>query len=105
MNGSLEIDGLILTGYAGELNNDGTFYNSYCRSGPCGGGKGSLTLFGSLVENIRGKLGTVGTVTSGYSRFQKYDSRLGANPPPFSPTTNQFEVVALYDKGGNLTKF
>lgn len=107
VDGGITLDGLILTGYDGELNNDGTFSNSFCRRLGCSGGTGNLTLFGSLVENIRGKLGTVnagGLVTSGYSRNQKYDARLGANPPPFSPTTNQFEVVALQDAGGILSK-
>lgn len=105
VNGTIFLDGLLLTGYAGELNNDGTFSNLLCGRLACNGGVGNLNMFGSLVENIRGKLGTTGTLRSGFARTQIYDARLGANPPPFSPTTNEFEVVALQEKAGFLTKF
>lgn len=105
-NENVEVDGVMLTGYFDECKfvcNDGTFLNYYCTSmGPCGGGIGKITLFGSLIENVRGKLGTVGSTRSGFLRQNTYDSRLSKSPPPFTPTTNQYELVALCAAdGGN----
>jgi hypothetical protein len=98
-NGNIEIDGLLLTGYYGECTatcNDGTFYNPFCPlSGACGGGTGVLTLKGSLVENVRGKRGTLGSTVSGFSTDSIYDSRLATKPPPFTPTTTEYDIIAL----------
>jgi hypothetical protein len=63
---------------------------------------GTLTVYGSDIENLRGKMGIVdgsGSPVAGYVRNQTYDPRLGANPPPFSPTTNLYSIVALQDVG------
>jgi hypothetical protein len=98
-NGNIEIDGLLLTGYYGECAatcNDGTFWNPSCPlTGKCGGGTGVLTLKGSLVENVRGKRGTLGTTVSGFSTDSVYDTRLASKPPPFTPTTTEYDVIAL----------
>jgi len=98
-NGNIEIDGLLLTGYYGECGatcNDGTFYNPLCPlTGTCAGGTGVLTLNGSLVENVRGKRGTIGSTVSGFSTDSIYDSRLATKPPPFTPTTTEYDVIAL----------
>jgi type II secretory pathway pseudopilin PulG len=97
--GNIEVDGLLLTGYYGECSavcNDGTFYNSLCPAvGTCGGGSGVLTLKGSLIENVRGKRGTLGSTISGYSTDSIYDSRLATKPPPFTPTTTQYNIIAV----------
>ncbi|MBV8171425.1 MAG: hypothetical protein JO219_05795 [Candidatus Eremiobacteraeota bacterium] len=98
-NGNIEIDGLLLTGYYGECTatcNDGTFYNPFCPLiGGCAGGTGVLTLKGSLIENVRGKRGTLGSTVSGFSTDSIYDSRLATKPPPFTPTTTEYDVIAL----------
>jgi len=104
---AVNIDALMLTGYYGECTvnacNDGTLYNKSCTVSSCGGGAGrTLNIRGSLVENIRGKLGTavVGQTTcaTGFCRQMTYDQRLGSKPPPFSPTTNKYQVIALQYK-------
>lgn len=100
------IEAMVLTGYSNECTNNncgGWFGNFYCSASGCnGGGTGTLTLYGSDIENLRGKMGVAdssGTISAGYMRDQTYDPRLGANPPPFSPTTNLFSIVALQDTG------
>jgi hypothetical protein len=104
---AVNVDALILTGYYGECTitkcNDGTLYNKSCTVTSCGGGAGrTLNIHGSLVENIRGKLGTaiVGQTTcaTGFCRQMTYDQRLGSRPPPFSPTTNKYQIIALQYK-------
>ena len=100
------VEAMVLTGYANECvqkNCGGWFGNVYCKQSGCnGGGQGILTLYGSDIENLYGKMGVVddnGDPLAGYIREQTYDPRLGAVPPPFSPTTNLSSVVALQDVG------
>jgi hypothetical protein len=102
VNGNIEIDGLMLTGYYGECSvvcTDGTFSNIYCNAVPVKcqppGGTGTLTLFGSLIENVRGKRGTLGGAPSGFDTNAVFDPRLAKTPPPFTPTTTQYNVLAL----------
>jgi hypothetical protein len=103
VNGNIEIDGLLLTGYYGECTavcNDGTFYNPSCGAftcgvAPAGSGVGTLTLKGSLIENVRGKRGTLGSTVSGFTTDSIFDSRLATKPPPFTPTTTQYNVIAI----------
>jgi hypothetical protein len=104
---AVNVDALMLTGYYGECTisqcNDGTLYNKSCTVNSCGGGAGrTLNILGSLVENIRGKLGTavVGQTlcATGFCRQMTYDQRLGSRPPPFSPTTNKYQIIALQYK-------
>jgi len=96
---------MILTGYSDECTNKGCggyFANTNCKASGCSGGTGTLTVYGSDIENLRGKMGEVdssGKPIAGYMRAQSYDPRLGAAPPPFSPTTNLYSIVALQDVG------
>jgi hypothetical protein len=98
-NGNIEIDGAMFTGYYGECSavcNDGTFKNSNCSVAPtCGGGTGILTMRGSLIENVRGKRGTLGSTVSGFETNGVYDPRLATKPPPYTPTTTQYVILAL----------
>jgi hypothetical protein len=100
------IDGMILTGFVNECASgrcrDGAFYNPNCTQLKCSGASGNITLFGSLIENIRGELGLLGAsgiLEGGFLRTAIYDARLGSDPPPFSPTTNEYFIVALTDDG------
>jgi hypothetical protein len=102
----IEIDGMLLTGYVNECTTgncaDGSFFNQYCNARSCSGGMSDITLFGGLLENIRGKLGeenSQGQLAGGFLRNAAYDARLGANPPPFTPTTNAYSIVAVQDDG------
>jgi hypothetical protein len=106
VNANIEIDGAMFTGYYGECTavcNDGTFYNKNCSAAPtCTGGVGTLTMRGSLIENVRGKRGTLGSTISGFETNGVYDPRLATKPPPYTPTTTQYIVLALCteDSGG-----
>ncbi len=99
VNGNIEIDGAMFTGYYGECTavcNDGTFYNKGCSAAPtCTGGTGVLTLRGSLIENVRGKRGTLGSSVTGFETNGVYDPRLASKPPPYTPTTTDYIVLAL----------
>ena len=104
---AVNVDALMLTGYYGECTismcNDGTLYNKSCTASSCGGGAGrTLNILGSLVENIRGKLGTAvvgqSSCATGFCRQMTYDQRLSSRPPPFSPTTNKYQIIALQYK-------
>jgi hypothetical protein len=62
-----------------------------------GSPKGTLTVFGGIIQDERGPTGTFNPETnnkiSGYSKNYQYDVRLITNPPPFYPTTGDYVVV------------
>ncbi|MBU3911214.1 MAG: hypothetical protein KKD90_01365 [Candidatus Omnitrophica bacterium] len=62
-----------------------------------GSPKGAITVFGGLIQDERGPVGTFDPATntriSGYSKDYQYDARLMTNPPPFYPTTGDYVVV------------
>jgi len=107
VNGNIEIDGAMFTGYYGECSSvctDGTFYNKGCSTLPtCTGGVGTLTMRGSLIENVRGKRGTLGSTVSGFETDGVYDPRLATKPPPFTPTTTEYLVLALCTEDNGTT--
>lgn len=59
-----------------------------------GSPKGTLTVYGGIIQDYRGPVGTFNPSTnekiSGYSKNYLYDSRLRNNPPPFYPTTGDY---------------
>ncbi len=57
-----------------------------------GAAKGTLTVFGGIIQKNRGPVGTFNGTTkvSGYSKNYRYDTRLLNNPPPFVPTTGDY---------------
>lgn len=108
LDGPVRIDAMLMTGFLNECNEgpkcrpDGSFFNFFCNGASCTGGMGDITLYGSLIQNIRGKLGELdsnGNLIGGFKRDAVYDGRLGANPPPFTPTTNEYDIIALSDDG------
>jgi len=107
VSGNIEIDGALFTGYYGECSavcTDGTFYNKGCSTLPtCTGGVGTLTMRGSLIENVRGKRGTLGTTVSGFETNGVYDPRLATKPPPYTPTTTEYLVLALCTEDNGTT--
>jgi len=56
--------------------------------------KGTLTVYGGIIQDSRGPVGTFSSSTgqklSGYSKSYHYDSRLVNSPPPFYPTTGDY---------------
>ncbi|MFA5092381.1 MAG: DUF4900 domain-containing protein [Candidatus Omnitrophota bacterium] len=61
-----------------------------------GGAKGTLSVFGGIIQNERGPVGTFSgnTKVSGYSKDYNYDTRLLNSPPPFVPTTGDYITLA-----------
>lgn len=90
---NLEIDAVCLAG--GENTSSGSFgvanYNSKTPTG-------TLTVIGGIIQKARGAVGTFNSSTNqtmtGYAKNYKYDSRLASHPPPFYPTTGQYERIS-----------
>lgn len=61
-----------------------------------GGAKGTLTVFGGIIQKQRGPVGTFSGTTkiSGYSKDYNYDERLLNSPPPFVPTTGDYLTLS-----------
>ncbi|PIQ90736.1 MAG: hypothetical protein COV71_03005 [Candidatus Omnitrophica bacterium CG11_big_fil_rev_8_21_14_0_20_41_12] len=61
-----------------------------------GPAKGTLTVFGGIIQNQRGPVGTFSGTTkvSGYSKNYDYDQRLLSSPPPFVPTTGDYITLS-----------
>jgi hypothetical protein len=56
---------------------------------------GELTVWGGIIQNYRGPVGTfnpsTGQQASGFSKDYRYDTRLVNNPPPYFPTTGEYK--------------
>jgi Tfp pilus assembly protein PilX len=61
--------------------------------------KGTLTVYGGIIQDERGPVGTFSGTTkvSGYSKNYSYDARLLENPPPFYPTTGDYITLSWED--------
>jgi len=64
--------------------------------------KGTLNVYGGIIQNERGPVGTFNGITgqkvSGYSKNYLYDTRLLGSPPPFMPTTGDYVTLAWEEK-------
>ncbi len=60
--------------------------------------KGTLTVYGGIIQDERGPVGTFNSQTgqkiSGYSKDYLYDTRLLASPPPYMPTTGDYVTLS-----------
>jgi hypothetical protein len=87
---NLTIDGVILAG--GENTANGSFYNADWN----GAKKNNLNVLGGIIQKKRGPVGTFNPSNNvqitGYNKNYKYDPRMVDSPPPFFPTTGQFDV-------------
>jgi hypothetical protein len=63
-----------------------------------GSPKGVLTVYGGIIQQERGPVGTfngsTGQKVSGYSKAYAYDSRLQGTPPPYMPTTGDYITLS-----------
>jgi len=61
-----------------------------------GGARGTLSVFGGIIQKQRGPVGTFSGTTkvSGYSKEYNYDVRLLSSPPPFVPTTDDYITLS-----------
>lgn len=84
-----EIDAVCM---AGNANVNGSFsvnsYDSYNTA--------TLTVIGGIIQSNRGPVGTLsgGVLNHGYAKDYRYDPRLATNPPPYYPTTGQYERLS-----------
>ena len=73
----------------------------YLQNWAGGSPKGTLTVFGGIIQKQRGPVGTfngsTGTKISGYSKNYNYDARLLDSPPPFVPTTGDYVTLSWED--------
>ena len=84
---NLEIDAAIMaTGASSAANSPGSFgVNNYDdSSNPHLGNRGTLTVYGGIVQEVRGAVGT-GSGTTGYIKNYSYDPRFITTPPPYYP--------------------
>ncbi len=91
----MTINGVILAGYENSTN--GSFYNATWNTTL----KAYLHVLGGVIQKKRGPVGQISgtTLVSGYSKDYHYDPRLAIAPPPFYPTTGQYDVVSWQHKG------
>lgn len=63
--------------------------------------RGTLHVFGGIIQNRRGPVGTFSgsSPVTGYSKDYQYDETLLNSPPLFFPTTGNVEVRSLIDSG------
>ncbi len=91
---------LIATGLATpSQNTDGSFYVKNYDTRPVAG---ALTVYGGIVQNYRGAVGTFygdGTQASGYYKNYAFDQRFADEPPPYYPTlSNAYVWLVWRDK-------
>jgi hypothetical protein len=71
---------------------DGAFYVNNYASIPV---MGNLTVYGGIIQNRRGPVGTfsgsTGQRLSGYLKDYHYDLRVTDEPPPYFPTTGKYD--------------
>lgn len=64
--------------------------------------RGTLTVFGGIIQNARGPVGTgtaSGVINTGYAKNYVYDDKLLNSPPPNFPTTGKIKVKGCVDAG------
>jgi len=64
--------------------------------------KGTLRVFGGIIQDRRGPVGTfsgsTGAKLSGYTKDYQYDTRLANMAPPFYPTTTQYRTTVWQEE-------
>jgi hypothetical protein len=97
---NLTLHGVMMAG--GRTTSDGSFsvptYNTKSA--------GTLKLVGGLIQKMRGPVGTFNASTAvtqtGYAKDYHYDPRMAVNPPPFFPTTGNYERLSWMRLGGGV---
>lgn len=90
---NMEIDAVCLAG--GQNTSTGSFgVANYDSKTPAG----TLKVLGGIIQKQRGAVstfnGSTGQISTGYDKDYHYDPRLATNPPPFYPTTGQYERLS-----------
>lgn len=87
---------IMATGALAGDGDDGSFYVQNYSSGSA---KGDLNLYGGIIQEKRGAVGTFNTksgkLTTGYDKQYSFDTRFESAPPPYFPPV---ESKLTYDK-------
>jgi len=63
-----------------------------------GSAKGTLTIYGGIIQDERGPIGTfsgsTGQKLTGYSKDYSHDPRLVSSPPPYMPSTGDYVILS-----------
>ena len=103
---NLQIDAAIMaTGVAPGNSNQGSFgvinYND--ASSPHLGNRGTLTIYGGIVQEVRGAVGTfnssTGQTSTGYAKNYSYDPRFISTPPPYYPVISSEVRFSQWQEG------
>jgi hypothetical protein len=98
---NLSIHGVMLAG--GGNTDVGSFYVHNWNSKVL---TGNLNLLGGVVQKKRGPVGTfnnsTGLTTTGYSKHYTYDPRMAVTPPPFFPTTGNYDRLSWMRKSSGF---
>ncbi len=101
--GILAYKDVIITDNAANHNDVNIHASVYCQTGGFGAEEydkrpvsGDINLLGGIIQDTRAAVGTFSgsTITHGFSKRYKYDSRLMLSSPPFYPGTGAFEIVS-----------
>ena len=95
---NLEVDAAIMTtGTSG----DGSAGSWGVINYDSGSTRGNLTIYGGIVQNSRGAVGTLsgGVLATGYSKNYSYDPRFINNPPPYYPVVAGVVTFANWQEG------
>jgi Tfp pilus assembly protein PilX len=94
---NLEIDAAIMATSASSSSSDaGSFGVINYSSGTA---RGTLTIYGGIVQEVRGAVGTAGGTPHGFSKNYSYDSRFLSTPPPYYPTVSNQVSFARWTEG------
>lgn len=78
----------------------------YCHTGEFtlydfqhGGPQGRLNLYGGVIQNTRGAVGTYSgsTVTNGYLKSYRFDQRFATQSPPHFPASDKLELASWWE--------
>jgi len=95
---NLEVDAAIMaTGTSG----DGSAGSWGVINYDSGSSRGTLTVYGGIVQNVRGAVCTFNgsTVSTGYQKQYSYDSRFPTAPPPYYPVVLGLVRFANWQEG------
>jgi len=110
MLGIMADNSVIITDDSANHNNVVIDGSIFCRTGgltaenySTRGISGTINLLGGIIQYQRGAVGTFSssggtvTITSGFRKNYKYDTRLTTSSPPFFPFTGKYQLVSWID--------
>lgn len=104
--GIIAEDNVWITDNAANRNDINIDASIFCETGSFGAENyssrpvsGNINLFGGVIQNTRGAVGTFSSrgSSTGFSKRYIYDNRLMVASPPMFPGTGSFEIVAWYE--------